>query len=122
MFTKKANHSNDNNFSWDKDGMKFIVDNSATGIISNVKKLFVGPIIHTIVTMETYEGLKTSTEYVGTMRLVLTDNANKHHTYDIPECVYDLESPINMIGVPYLGKYFGNQETGLYKYDSNTVK
>ena len=65
------------------------MENSATGIISNVKKLFVDPLIHTIVTMETYEGLKTSTEYVGTMRLVLTDNANKHHTYDIPECVYD---------------------------------
>ena len=56
------------------------------------------------------------------MCLVLTDNANKHHTYDIPECVYDLESSINIIGVPYLGKHFGDQATGLYEDDGTTVK
>ena len=93
--------------------MTFIVNNSATGIISNVRKLFDGPLITTRVTLETAKVLKTSTKYVGTMRLVLTDNANKYQTYDIPECVYDPESPIKIIGVTCLGKYFGDQATGL---------
>ena len=56
------------------------------------------------------------------MRLVLTDNANKTPAYDTSECVHDPESPINIIGVQYLGKYFGDQATGLLKDDGTTVK
>ena len=37
LFTTKYNHSDDNNFSWDTDGMPFILDNSYTGITSNIK-------------------------------------------------------------------------------------
>ena len=88
LFTTKANYPEENTFSWDTDGIPFIVDNSATGIIRNVRKLFVFPLSPTRVTLEIAEGLKTSTKYVGTVRLVLTDNVNKHHAYYIPECVY----------------------------------
>ena len=41
------------------------------------------------------------------MRLVLTCDGNKHHTYDVPYCVFDTESPINLIGIPALGALFG---------------
>ena len=122
VFTTKTHHSDDNIFSWDTDEIPFIVNNPDTGIISNVHKLCFGPIITTRVTPETYKGLNTSTKYAGIMRLVLTDNLNKHHTYDIPECVYDPEAPIKIIRVLYLGKYFGNQENGLYKDEGITVK
>ena len=105
--TKKD--SDENAFSWDSDGIPFVIDNSATGIISNVRKLFVGPLTPTRVTLQTAEGLKTKLKYVGVMRLVLTDNANKHHTYDIPNCVFDPESPINICGIPFLGEFFGDQ-------------
>ena len=80
------------------------------------------PIITTGVALEIAEEFKTSTKYVGTRRLVLTDNYHKHHTYDIQEYVYDSESPINIIGVPYIGKHFGDQSTGLYEDDGTTVK
>ncbi|KAL7526219.1 LOW QUALITY PROTEIN: hypothetical protein ACHAXR_003428, partial [Thalassiosira sp. AJA248-18] len=43
MFATNANIPDDNAFSWDTDGIPFVVDNSTTGIISNVRKLFVGP-------------------------------------------------------------------------------
>ena len=77
-YTSKA-QTDDNAFSWDTDGIPFIIDNSATGIITNVRKLFVGPLRPTRVTLETADGLSTTTKYTGTMRLVLTDDANKHH-------------------------------------------
>jgi hypothetical protein len=105
MFTTKANQSDENAFSWDTDGIPFVIDNSATGIISNVRKLFVGPLTPTRVTLETAEGTTTKTKFVGTLRLVLTDDARKHHTYDVPDCVFDPDTPINILGVPFLGKH-----------------
>ena len=86
-----------------------MIDNSATGIICNIRKLFISALQPTQVTLETAEGSTTKTKYVGTMRLVLTDDAFKHHSYEIPGCVYDPESPINIIGVPFVGKFFGDQ-------------
>ena len=44
------------------------------------------------------------------MRLTLTCDGNENHTYDIPECVFDPDSQINLIGIPFLGKYFGSQD------------
>ncbi len=86
MYTTNDNPS-ESTFSWDTDGIPFIVDNSATGIISNVHKLFIEPLIPNKVTLETAEGLTTKTKFVGTMTLALMDNANVHHRYDIPDCV-----------------------------------
>ena len=84
LFITKTNHSYDNPLSWDMDGIPFIVDNSSTGIVRNVRKLCVVPLIPTIVTLETSEGYNTPKTYVGAMDLFLIDNVNKHHTYDIP--------------------------------------
>lgn len=121
MFTTKANQSDENAFSWDTDGIPFVIDNSATGIISNVRKLFVGPLTPTRVTLETAEGTTTKTKFVGTLRLVLTDDARKHHTYDVPDCVFDPDTPINILGVPFLGKHFGDGSSDMYEMDGTTV-
>ncbi|KAL7532041.1 hypothetical protein ACHAXR_004390 [Thalassiosira sp. AJA248-18] len=121
MYATKTTASDENAFSWDTDGIPFVIDNSATGIISNVRKLFVGPLVPTRVTLETAEGLTTKTKFVGTMRLVLTDDSNQNHTYDIKDCVYDPDSPINILGVPFLGKYFGDQSSDLYEMDGTSV-
>ena len=43
---------------------------------------------------------------MGVLCIVLTDNSNKHHTYDVPGFFYDPDSPLNILGVPCLGKYF----------------
>ena len=66
----------DEPFSWDTDGISFIIDNSATAIISNVRKLFTLPLKPTRVTMETADGIITHTKLVGSLRLVLTDDSN----------------------------------------------
>eukprot|EP00956_Cyclotella_meneghiniana_P001276 scaffold1377_cov23-Cyclotella_meneghiniana.AAC.1 len=47
----------------------------------------------------------------GTIRLVLTDDAGDQHQYDIPGVLYDPESPFNLLGVPYLSKYFKDAKT-----------
>ena len=120
MFTTHTN-PDENAFSWDTDGIPFVVDNSATGIICNVRKLFVGPLTPTRVTLETAEGLSTKTKYVGTLRLVLTDDAHKHHSYNVANCVFDPDTPINILGVPFLGKHFGDQSSEFDEMDGTTV-
>ena len=58
------------------------------------------------------------------MRLVLTDQTNEHHAYKIPGCIFDPKSPINISGIPPLGKYF-NDSTDVHKsFDNNgtTIK
>ena len=67
---------NEESYSWDTDGIPFVIDNSATAIISNQRKLFVGPLTPMSVSLETAEGTSTTTKLVGCMNLVLTDNAN----------------------------------------------
>ncbi len=92
-----------------------------TGIIINVYKLFIGPLAPTKVTLETVERLTIKTKLVGTIRLNLMDNANIHHTFNIPDCIFDPEFPINILVIPFLEKYFGDQAHGLYENDDTTV-
>ena len=77
-FATSEENTDDNAFSWDTDGIPFVIDNSATGIICNVRKLLVGPLIPTKVTLETAEGLTTKTKFVGTIALywhvIITSN------------------------------------------------
>ena len=101
--------SNDNpsesQFSWDTDGIPFIIENSATAIIGNDRKLFTGPLVPKKVTLETAEGVSTETKPVRPIRLFLTENSNKNHVYIVTGCVYDPANPLNILGVPALGSY-----------------
>ena len=76
-------------FSWDTDGIPFIVDNAATSIIRSKRKLFTGNLSPMSITLETAKGMSVSTKLVGVLRLVLTEDSNKHHIYDVTGCVYD---------------------------------
>jgi len=109
-FATFEDSTDDNAISWDTDDIPFVIDNSATGIICSVGKLFIGPLISTKVTLETAEGLTTKTKFVGTIRLVMTCDHNKQHWYDIPGSFFDPDSPINLIGIPFLGDYFGKND------------
>ena len=75
-------------------------------MLSNVHKLFTGPLQPTRVTMETADGIGIHSKLVGAQHLVLTDDSNKNHIYTIPGCVYNPDSPLNILGVPTLGKFF----------------
>ena len=85
-----------------------MIDNSATDIIISKSRLFKVPLIPTLVNLETAEGLTTTTKVVGSMKLILTDDSNKHHLYIIPCFVFDPKTPVNILGVPELGKFFGD--------------
>ena len=85
---------------WDTGGIPFIVDNSATAIVFNERKLFTGPLTLMCVTLAPAEGLTITTKLVGALCLVITNNRNKNHPYSISGCVYGLESPLNILGVP----------------------
>ena len=63
-------------------------------------------------------------ELVGICRLVLTDNKNKNYTYDVPGCVFDPATPINILGVPALGTFFGDNANASSPYDEDgtTIK
>ena len=99
---------NEKAFYWDTDGITFVVDNSATAIISNERRLFHRHLTPTIVTLETADGVSTKTQLVGICRLVLTDNKNINYTYDVPGYAFDPATPINILGVPALGTFFGD--------------
>ena len=58
--------------------------------------------------METSEGVSTETKLVGPIRLVLTYNSNQNHVYIVPGCVYDPDTPLNILRVPALGSLFGD--------------
>ena len=75
---------NEKAFSWDTYGMPFVVNNSATAIISNERRLFHAHLTPTRVTLEIADGVSTKTQLVGICRLVLTDNKNENYTYDVP--------------------------------------
>ena len=85
-----------------------MIDNSATDIISSQRRLFTGLLIPTLLTLEKTEGITTKTKCVGGMKLIQTDNANKYHLYIINHCVFDPNTPVNILGVPSLGTFFGD--------------
>ena len=70
VFTSDVNPS-ESPFSWDTDGISFVIDNSATALISNERNLFTGPLVTTKATLETAEGVSTATKLVGSLMLVL---------------------------------------------------
>ena len=97
---------------FDTDGIPFIIDNSATCILSNVRSLFIGPLKAESTSITTADGEVSKQRYIGIMRLKLTDDANVLYSYDIPGCIYDPNTPFNIIGLPFLQEYFGDEATG----------
>ena len=61
---------------------------------------------------------------VGSMKLILTDNANKHHLYKILCCVFDPKTPVNILGVTYLVTFFVDNKDATYPFaeDGITIK
>ena len=104
----KTYASGDRPFSWDTDRISFVIDNSSTSIIRNERRLFTKQFKPMSVTLETAEGLTNMIKLVGTLSRVLTDDSNENHVYKIPQCIYDHNIPLNIIGVPDLGKFFGD--------------
>ena len=58
------------------------------------------------------------------MKLILTDDYNKHNSYVIPCCVFYPKNLVNILGVPDLGTFFGDNSdaTGTLAEDDTTIK
>ena len=95
-----------------------------TAIISIQRILFKGTLIPTSVTLETSEGLTTKTKLVGSVKLILTDGANKHHLCIIHHCIFYPKTPVNILGVLDIGKLFGDNKdaTDPLAEDGTTTK
>ena len=115
---------NGKTFSWDTDGIPFVKDNSETAIISNELRLFQGHLTITRFTLETADGVSTNTQVVGVFRLGLTNNTNIQQTYDVPGCMFDPATPINILDVPALGMFFCDNANASSPYDEDgtTIK
>jgi hypothetical protein len=104
LTTSKDKNQSQKSFSVDTDGVYFIINNSTNGGICNIKSMFVGDFENQKVTLITAEGKTATIKKVGTICLVLKDDAGKNWSYDIPDVVYDLESPYSLLGIPFLGR------------------
>jgi hypothetical protein len=67
--------------------------------------MFVGDFEQLIVTLVTAEGRKKTGKQVGTIHLVLKDDAGKTWSYDIPDVVYYTELPYSLLGLIFLAKF-----------------
>jgi hypothetical protein len=99
-----------NSFSVDTDGIYFIINNSANGGIFNIKSMFVGDFERQIVTLVRAYGRTTTVKLVRLICLVLKDNAGKTWSSDIPDVVYDPELSYSLLSIPFLGKYFAEND------------
>ncbi|KAL7504927.1 hypothetical protein ACHAXN_005718, partial [Cyclotella atomus] len=107
--------------SWDSDGIYFCIDNCATCIICNERSMFVGDLKPSNSEVLTSNGRNVpATE--GTIRIVLDDDEGVSYTYDIPGALYDPESPFNLLGIPYLSKFFGDAKEMGTKVTSGCYK
>ncbi len=88
-----------------------------------MRKLFVSHLKSTNVTLENTKGLMVTTKLVGTMCLILVDNGNRHHKYEIPGCVFDPGSLLSILGVPFLCAYFwdGADDEDLYTNNRTNI-
>ena len=94
-------------FSFDTNGIQFIIDNSATGIICNNWSLFKGALWKVYVSVTTCSGTTSKPKYIGTFCCELENNARVRHKYLIPDALFDPNLVYNLIGVPFLGNFFG---------------
>jgi hypothetical protein len=63
--------------------------------------MFVGDFERHRVTLVTASDSSTTKKLVVTIRLVLKDDEGKTWSYDIPDVVYDPESPCSLLGIPF---------------------
>ena len=99
-------------YSFDFDGISYIIDNSSTYVICNQRYLFIGRISIEQVLMTTCEGDSYKQRYLGTIRFILTDDSNTNHSYDIQNCIYDTGLPVNIVGLTVLSEFFNDATTG----------
>ncbi|KAL7432992.1 hypothetical protein ACHAXH_001930 [Discostella pseudostelligera] len=80
---------------------------------------FVGNLRVQPVNVETTHGTGNS-DYVGTIMIRLTTDQGETLVYHILDAVYAPDSPFNILGIPFLGEYFGAHNPVPSKDDDGT--
>lgn len=87
-------------------GIPFVLDNSATAMVSNKRRLFTGKLNTDAGTLYNAKVIPTIAQLVRSLLLVLTDNINEHNSYIVANFGFYLDTPINILGVPPLRKFY----------------
>jgi hypothetical protein len=97
-------------FPFDSGGLPFVIDNSMTCIICNDWSQFVGNLRAEKLPVETTHG-SASYDCIGTISLTITTDEGEQMKYHIPDVIYDPNSPFNILGVPFFGKFIGRDDS-----------
>ena len=54
--------------------------------------------------------MTTTTKRFVSLKLILSDDANKNYSHVVRSCVFDPNTPVNILGVTTLGTFFGDSE------------
>jgi hypothetical protein len=119
LATSTDQYQQPNSFSVDTDGVYFTINNSANGGICNIKSMFVGDFERHRVTLVTAYGRTTTMKLVGIIHLVLKDDKDKTWSHNIPDVVYDSESPYSLLDISFLGKNLARNDEA-NKFDELT--
>jgi hypothetical protein len=95
---------------FDTDGIPFIVNNSATCIITSERSLFVGNLTSVNVQVDTIKATQVKQQYEGTIQLEVVDDSNVAHTYDIPCGINDPSLQFNLLGISKLADFFQDKD------------
>ena len=90
---------------FDTGGIYFVIENSDTCIICNDCTQFVVNLEVQSCQVENSVGVGTY-QYVGTIRIILTDYSGEYNSNDISGAIYYPNSLFNIIVIPYLGDLF----------------
>jgi hypothetical protein len=93
-------------FSFDSNGLPFVINNSATCIICNDQSQFVGNLQAKKSSVETTHG-STPSDYIGTILLTITTNDGEWMQYHIPNAIYDLTHLSTFWEYPSLESFWG---------------
>jgi hypothetical protein len=91
LATLEIQEGTDFSFSFDSDGLPFVINISMTCIICNDRMQFVGDLQAERSSIETTHG-SASTDYVGTISLTITTNKGDRMQYHIPD-LYTIPTP-----------------------------
>ena len=61
-----------------------------------------------------------NSSYADTIAICLTTDEGQTFEYHVPNVIYDPNSPCNILGIPFLGDYFGAKDTIPNRDDDGT--
>jgi hypothetical protein len=118
LTSKNAKEGTNISCSFDTYGILFVINNSATCIICNDRSQFVGNLRAQESSVETSHGTARS-DYVGRIQICLTTDEGTTMKYHISGTIYALDSPFNIMGIPFFRSFLGQDNRPYPTQDDN---